>query len=287
MSNTEQPMVHLTVTTEQAAALVSALDLFVRMGLGQLEEVASLVRFGVIAPRLAEGAPRGQASAEACERIEALAHAMKAELGHPRNSSFGIGHPHVPLEGARAYEVMKVVERALAVHRDPEPKFRGVNYDGLLVRYTADPAPEAEVTAGPRVTAQAIEEAVREQAVEALFHMECGRYEEGSPERRAWNEGTVDAAPVIRGMPSLFPGVEVESEAGGLPAAEWRELLDAVMRELKAKGHSKDGNAPGHAHTVPGVWDADNKKGLAGKPCAWCALWNKATAALEKSKGNS
>ena len=51
MSNTEQPMVHLTVTTEQAAALVSALDLFVRMGLGQLEEVARLVRFGVIADR--------------------------------------------------------------------------------------------------------------------------------------------------------------------------------------------------------------------------------------------
>lgn len=59
------------------------------------------------------------------------------------------------------------------------------------------------------------------------------------------------------------------------------------MRELKAKGHSKDGNAPGHAHTDPGIWDADNKKELAGKPCAWCALWNKATAALEKSKGNS
>lgn len=226
MSDSNRPLVHLTLTLEQAAALSSALDAYVRLGLGQLEEIANLVRVGVIAPRVADGVGRRVASVEVCERVEALAHAMKFELGHPRNGSFGVGHPHVPLEGSRAYEVKKVLDQALAEHRDPSPKFRGVNYDGLLVRYTQDPEPVAVVR-------------------------------EGAP---------------------------AEAE---LPAEEWRELLKAVMREMAAKGQSKDGNAPGHSHTIPDIWDADNKPGLAGKPCAWCSLWNKATAALAKSERKS
>lgn len=66
-------------------------------------------------------------------------------------------------------------------------------------------------------------------------------------------------------------GVESEN-------AEYRELLRELLVQLcENPGIREDGNAPGHAHEVPGVWDSDNGE-LAGKPCAWCAVWARAAA---------
>jgi hypothetical protein len=67
------------------------------------------------------------------------------------------------------------------------------------------------------------------------------------------------------------------------PAAvddEFREVMTTLFYELEARDKwPSPGNAPGHAHSLPGIWDSDNiKSGLAGKPCAWCAVWNKAKA---------
>lgn len=60
----------------------------------------------------------------------------------------------------------------------------------------------------------------------------------------------------------------------------WKPLLEAVLREMPhASRHRKPGNAPGHAHDVPGIWDSDNGE-LAGKHCAWCIAWNTAVAML-------
>jgi hypothetical protein len=77
--------------------------------------------------------------------IDDLMKQAKKLLGHSATSSFGIGHTYVPIDAKRCYEVEKVLDRALSEHRDQNPKFRGVNYDGLTVRYTTDPAPVAEV----------------------------------------------------------------------------------------------------------------------------------------------
>ena len=63
-------------------------------------------------------------------------------------------------------------------------------------------------------------------------------------------------------------------------AAKWRGMLEDVMREMPDRVHHGDrGNAPGHGHDKPGIWDSDNGK-LAGKPCAWCLVWNEARAAI-------
>jgi hypothetical protein len=62
--------------------------------------------------------------------------------------------------------------------------------------------------------------------------------------------------------------------------ATWRHLLEAVVREFpRNMGRSSNGNAPGHCHSRPGIWDDDNGA-LSGKPCAWCIAWNGATQAL-------
>ena len=65
---------------------------------------------------------------------------------------------------------------------------------------------------------------------------------------------------------------EVEALRAG--AVKWREVVPMLLDELGAEDY-RPGNAPGHCHDVPGVWDGDNGD-LAGKPCAWCATWNAA-----------
>ena len=62
---------------------------------------------------------------------------------------------------------------------------------------------------------------------------------------------------------------------------DFLEILEAVRRELD--DGDKSGNAPGHVHDVPGIWDSDNYK-KAGKPCSWCAAWKKFTELIDSEK---
>lgn len=80
----------------------------------------------------------------------------------------------------------------------------------------------------------------------------------------AWREATARA----KGPNSNHPA------ADGLA-----DVLIAVFSEIEARYGDGDGNAPGHGHEIPGIWDSDNGD-LAGQPCAWCALWNKAKSML-------
>ena len=139
---------NVALTPEQGHAVSTALDLFVRVGIGQLEEIAHLIRLGTIPLARASESPRTVAPGEVCEEVARLMNQVKTLLGYPANGSNGIGHDHVALQAHQAYEVKKVIDRALALDRNPEPAFPTVNYDGLLVRYTQDPAPCAEVRAG-------------------------------------------------------------------------------------------------------------------------------------------
>ena len=55
-------------------------------------------------------------------------------------------------------------------------------------------------------------------------------------------------------------------------------ILEAVRRELG--GSNGRGNAPGHGHSVIGIWDSDNGA-KSGEPCAWCLTWQKFTALID------
>lgn len=126
-------------TLEQAQAVKAALDLYVRMGLGQFNELAYLARFGEIKHK-----SKDLTSCE-LDEFEDLTKNLSDFMGHEYGSSFGVGSPRVTATAHRCYEAYKVLAQALAVARDPSPTgFKGVDYDGLTVRYTQDPEPEAE-----------------------------------------------------------------------------------------------------------------------------------------------
>lgn len=74
---------------------------------------------------------------------------------------------------------------------------------------------------------------------------------------------------------------EIESLRRDL--VDWQEVLAAVKREAPERltSHAR-GNAPGHSHSISGVWDDDNGA-LAGKECAWCKAWSAAMGKGEQS----
>ena len=133
----------LTVTTEQAEAISRMLDLAMRIHLCQSGEIEMLARMETL--KHATGRPL---TLDERLKVDRRLEDVKRVFGFPGGASFGIGSPHISEDARRGYETMKVIQRALAMHRDPNPTgWRGVNYDGLTARYTADPAPVAVIVA--------------------------------------------------------------------------------------------------------------------------------------------
>jgi hypothetical protein len=209
--------IHLNLPTiDQARAVRDALDTYIRLTIGQIDVITGLVRDGTIplGGRMGEG-ERELASIEQIERVEALVNEIKAVLGYPRNGSNGIGNRHVDPSGHRAYEAMKVLAQAVAIKTNPNPQFKGVDYDGLRVRYTQDPAPSAG-TLGARDDELAALRAFAQEAMEA------------------WPTGGLDggdlqACAVRHGL--LNPEIRHESCGEGCSCAEYvdaREFADGV-----------------------------------------------------------
>lgn len=72
------------------------------------------------------------------------------------------------------------------------------------------------------------------------------------------------------------------AEAVAAERERWRPVLDAVVREMAHKGEHR-GNAPGHAHATPGVWDSDNGP-RSGTACSWCSAWKIACELLAQEQ---
>ena len=139
--------VQLTLPSiESARAVIEALDAYTRVSIGQLHIVAEMVSMGKIAKASPEGqTERSFANTDELGRVRDLMDSAKAILEYPANGSHGVGHRHNSQECHYAWEACKVLQKAIAEHDNPDPKYRGVHYDGLIVRYTDGPEPAAVV----------------------------------------------------------------------------------------------------------------------------------------------
>lgn len=133
--------VTIQMTETHARAVRDAIDLFTRIGLGQIEELAQMARDGSLVGRFAD--EPASLTPDDADRIAAYCQSIKGVLRHPRNGSFGIG-AKIPPQYSLAYEVLKVVDAAITKHRNPTDT--SVRSDGLIVRYSQLPAPSAAVT---------------------------------------------------------------------------------------------------------------------------------------------
>jgi hypothetical protein len=81
----------------------------------------------------------------------------------------------------------------------------------------------------------------------------------------------------LRAAESDIDQLKAENEA-------LRGLILSALEEGKGR-LGAGGNAPGHCHAVPGVWDRGNGE-RSGTTCGWCRIWNAAQAmAKEASRG--
>lgn len=139
--NDEKACVTLKMTVDQAAAVTRMLDLATRIHLRQFRQIEFMARMWELRHR--DGRELNQ---DEVERLDELMVAASGVFGFTPNASFGIGSPYVSKDAHRGWEIKKVIDKALAEHRDPNPTgIRGVNYDGLAFRVTDDPAPVATI----------------------------------------------------------------------------------------------------------------------------------------------
>jgi len=138
--------VTLTLNEKQAEVVADALDFHSRLGMCQFGEISSeCIHAGV------KGADGNRLGVGECERLREMCEEMSRLFGFSGSGhAHAIGSQHVPEWAKRAFEVKKVLDKTLAEHRNPSPSFRGVQYDGLIVRYTNDPVPLATVAASPK-----------------------------------------------------------------------------------------------------------------------------------------
>lgn len=136
---------------KQAHALKNALDLYCRLCVGQFGEIADLMRSEVIPAMTDHTGPRVPLAIESIERVDALLDHMKYAIGY-NGMNMSIGNPHIHDTAHRNWELLKVLRRELAIHRNPAPIARGTDYDGLTLRYTQDEAPEVQIHRFARVT---------------------------------------------------------------------------------------------------------------------------------------
>lgn len=128
--------VSMSVSLSLARSLARALDLFSRAAMGQVRAFIEPIRDAHL--------DDVQRHLALIKHFEARLRRISELLGFPHGSFYAIGNPRVHVDGLRAHEIFKVVQRALAIERNPHPSFPSVDYDGLSLRYTSDPAPVAE-----------------------------------------------------------------------------------------------------------------------------------------------
>lgn len=253
-------------TIEQARAVRDALELYMRLTIGQVEVITDMVRDGTIplGGRMGRG-ERVLADLDKIERIEALAKQIKDELEYPRGGSNGVGNPHVHPSGHRAYESMKALAKAVAVEVNPNPQFRGVDYDGLTVRYTQDPAPTATVGQGSRADLDAL----RAFAQDVMEAWPMGGLDGGDLQAAAEKHGL------------LKPEIRHEPCGEGCSCAEYadaREFADGVTCYRKT-------NLLKGGPRAPTAWLLFSKTGLIR--AAWGAPPTEAQVAAAEADGDT
>ena len=136
--------VSLQMTPAQAIVNAKALDLYARVLMGQFNIVAELFRHDMLVVREPNSPTGGRpVTLEEMDRADMLCDELKRVLGLERGASFGVGSKAIVKEAHRSYEVLCVLQQALAFERSPDGK--SVHHDGLRLRYTDEPAPKVSI----------------------------------------------------------------------------------------------------------------------------------------------
>lgn len=141
LQESAQAEVTLQASRKQAEVVCAALDLYSRLGLGQLEQIEEQARWQAIplGPIYSGRAPEY----EVYEAVRGKVAELKALMGYQPHHSWSIGAPAVPEDAKRAYEVLGSLRKALAPKKATLPIFKGLRATASAtpLRYTTDKLP--------------------------------------------------------------------------------------------------------------------------------------------------
>ena len=128
--------VTLEMTEAQARTVLHALDAYSRIGCGQFQIVREVI--------VHNWADRHDYQGVADASLGHAKMVLFPELGH-QNASYSIPNREVPVNFRRAWDLYKHVEQAVSIAREPNPSFRGVNYDGAIFQCCDEDLPTVTV----------------------------------------------------------------------------------------------------------------------------------------------
>jgi hypothetical protein len=107
--------IRITVEERQARVILAALDIYSRIGTGQLERIEEFIR-DKFWDKINADEPKGanfvlEDIRHALNRVKALA------WKHPANGSYSIHNDEVPQDCRESFDIIQVLRRAIAVHK--------------------------------------------------------------------------------------------------------------------------------------------------------------------------
>lgn len=136
----------ITVSPQQAHLIQKAMDLYTRMGIGQMEAVAEAINEtnGTDCYPFAVYNPVREKLIEIKESI----------LHQPRNGNKGITHPDVAAAVKTVYDILKSIQKGIATAEDHGS--HSVWHDGDILHLGTEPTPEVNIIRGEEVTPVAV-----------------------------------------------------------------------------------------------------------------------------------
>lgn len=134
----------ITVDDKQLRVICDALDMYSRMGMGQLDvSVEEFLRMHFYKlyyeQRVDEASDSSGADIEKGKLVEAYIADVKALVfGHSPNGSWGIYNDKVPQVCREAYDIKQVFRKTLAEHRLKEAEVQGDEDIAAHIRCTVD-----------------------------------------------------------------------------------------------------------------------------------------------------
>ncbi|ELP5899835.1 hypothetical protein QTV49_001736 [Vibrio vulnificus] len=136
------PCIELKLSLRQARSVASALDLFVHLGIGNMQFLKNFIDDGTIKKRVETNGLAEPLNFDETEEIVQKLKEITALLGHSDTSHFGIGNNSVSNSAKDCWEIKQVVSAAItSTKTNSETKVQ----TELITKFTTEPTPKANI----------------------------------------------------------------------------------------------------------------------------------------------
>lgn len=137
-----EPCIELKMSLRQARSIVSAMDLLVHLGIGDMQFLKNFIDDGTIKKKVENNGLAEPLGFDETEQIVQKLKEIAALLGHADTSHFGIGNNSVSNSAKDCWEVKQVMSAAISSANLNS----GITSETeLITRFTTEPTPKTNI----------------------------------------------------------------------------------------------------------------------------------------------